>query len=45
VACRSAETREQMTRLDMNRVSHGEDLFKVAETRFGGDEQFVVFGE
>ena len=45
VACKSAETREQMTRLDLNRAGHGEDLFTVAETRFGGDEQFVFFGE
>jgi hypothetical protein len=31
--------------LDLNRASHGEDLFTVAETRFGGDEQFVVSSE
>jgi predicted ATPase len=45
VACKSSETREQRTRLDLNRASHGEDLFTVAETRFGGNEQFVVSGE
>jgi predicted ATPase len=45
VACKSAETREQRTRLDLNRASHGEDLFTVAETQFGGNEQFVVSGE
>jgi predicted ATPase len=45
VACKSAETREQKTRLDLNRASHGEDLFTVVETRFRGDEQFVVSGE
>jgi predicted ATPase len=45
VACRSAETTEQRTRLDLNRASHGEDLFTVAETRFGGNEQFVVSSE
>jgi hypothetical protein len=45
VACKSAETREHRTRLDLNRAGHGEDLFTVAETRFGGDEQSVVSGE
>ena len=45
MACKSAETREQRTRLNLNRASHGEDLFTVAETRFGGNEQFVVSGE
>jgi hypothetical protein len=45
VACKSAETREQMTRLDLNGASHGDDLFMVAETRFGGDEEFVVSSE
>jgi hypothetical protein len=42
VACKSAETREQRTTLDLNRASHSEDLFTVAETQFGGNEQFVV---
>jgi hypothetical protein len=45
VACKSAETREQRTRSDLNRASHGEDLFTVAETRFGGNEQFGGSGE
>ena len=45
MACKSAETREQRARSDLKRASHGEDLFTVAETRFGGNEQFVVSGE
>jgi predicted ATPase len=40
VVCKSAETREQRTRSDLKRASHGEDLFTVAETRFGGNELF-----
>jgi hypothetical protein len=45
VACKSAETRAQRTRSDLKRASHGEDLFTVAETRFGGSEQFGGSGE
>jgi hypothetical protein len=45
VACKSADTREQRTRSDLKRASHGEDLFTVVETRFGGSEQFGGSGE
>ena len=45
VACKSAETRAQRTRSDLKRASHDEDLFAVAETRFGGNEQFMGSGE
>ena len=45
MACKSAETREQRTRSDLNQASHDKDLFTVAETQFGGNEQFVVSGE
>jgi hypothetical protein len=42
VACKSAETREQK---GLKRASHGEDLFTVAETQFGGTERFRDSGE
>jgi hypothetical protein len=29
----------------MEQASNGEDSVTVAETRFGGNEQFVVYGE
>jgi hypothetical protein len=45
VACKGAETREQRTRSDLKRASHGEDSFTMAETRFGGNEQFTDSGE
>ena len=45
MACKSAETREQRIGPDLKRASHGEDSFAVAETRFGGNEQFVDSGE
>jgi predicted ATPase len=45
VACKSAETREQRARPDLNCTDHGESLFTVAENRFGGTEQFRGSGE
>jgi hypothetical protein len=45
VACKSAEAREHRARSDLKRASHSEDLFTVAESRFGGNEQFVGSGE
>jgi hypothetical protein len=45
VACKGAKTREQRARSDLKRASHDEDLFAVAETRFGGNEQFMGSGE
>jgi hypothetical protein len=45
VACKSAETREQRARPDLNCIDHGESLFMVAENRFGGTERFRGSGE
>jgi hypothetical protein len=45
VVCKSAETREKRARPDLNCTDHSESLFMVAESRFGGTEQFVGSGE
>ena len=45
MAGKSAETREQRARSDLKRASHDEDPFMVAETRFGGNEQFMGSSE
>jgi hypothetical protein len=44
-ASKGAETRKQRARSDLNRAGHDEASFTVAETQFGGNEQFVVSGE
>jgi hypothetical protein len=45
VAGKSAETREQRAKPDLNCTNHGKSLFMVAENRFGGTEQFMGSGE
>jgi hypothetical protein len=40
VACKSAETREQRERPDLNCTDHSESLFTMAENGFGGTERF-----
>ena len=45
MACKSAEAREHRARSDLKRASHGEDLFTVAETRFGENWKFSSSGE
>ena len=45
MAGKSAETREQRARPDLNCTDHSESLFTVAKNIFGGTEQFVGSGE
>jgi hypothetical protein len=45
VACKSAETREQRARPDLNCTDHGESLFTMAENRFWRTERSSDSGE
>jgi hypothetical protein len=42
---KDAETRKQRARSDLNRASHGETSFTVAESRFGGNEKLASSGD